>query len=110
MALNPGIILKIGGIDHVVPTLSLGALEKYQAGLAGFLAGSGGAFEGAGVVIDATFAALKRNYPDITRETVAEGIDLGSMADFATAILDIGGQKRKRLEAEASAAPVAKQE
>jgi hypothetical protein len=97
-----GITLNLGDVPHVVPPLTLGTLEALQPRLAEFLQGKNG-LAGAPVVIDAVFAALKRNYPDIERQTVADGIDVATMGDFTAAILDISGAKRKDIEAGRSA-------
>jgi hypothetical protein len=98
----PGIQIKFGDVAYVCPTLSLGALELYGEALQRLLNGEN-VMTGSIVVIDAAHAALKRNYPDITRDTVAEGVDLETITDVVTALLDFGGLKRKRLLEAASA-------
>jgi hypothetical protein len=52
-----------------------------------------------GTVIDTLHAALGRNYPDMTREEVADMIDLENMQEVMTCAMDIAGLKRKALEA-----------
>lgn len=93
-----GIPVELGGVTFIVPPLSLGALEQLQAGIAGF---TGDVFDKAQIalVIDAALAALKRNYPDITREQVAECIDVANMPEVFEAVMDVSGLKRKSLEA-----------
>lgn len=91
----PGIRMTLGGTEYIVPPLSLGAVELLSERLDSFT----GKLADAPVVVDALFAALKRNYPDITRPQVAELVDVGSMLDVIEAVMDVGGMKRKGLEA-----------
>lgn len=97
MAKYAGITLSLGGMDYILPPISLGALEQLQAGVAAF---NGDVTDGKQVstVIDSALASLKRNYPDITREQVADMIDIGNMADVFAAVMDVSGLKRKSLE------------
>lgn len=93
-----GIAVTLGGDSYVVPPLSLGAVEQLQDRI--------GAFNGdvrdkdqVATVIDAAHSALKRNYPEMTREAVADLIDLENMAEVFEAVMDVSGMKRKALEA-----------
>lgn len=93
-----GIPYTFGDSVLVIPPLSLGAMERLQERLAGM---SDDMFdpENIGTVIDTVHAALKRNYPDMTREEVADMIDLENMQEAMTCAMDISGLKRKALEA-----------
>lgn len=95
-----GIPVEIGGQTLIVPPLSLGALEQLHEPLSKFQKDSND-MSSVGVVVDATHAALKRNYPDIKREDVAEGIGLENMNDVIEAVMDVSGLKRKAKEAAA---------
>ncbi|ENT1749659.1 hypothetical protein CAA71_002200, partial [Neisseria gonorrhoeae] len=44
-------------------------------------------------------AALKRNYPDLTREEAADLIDIGNMNEVFAAVMDVSGLKRREQEA-----------
>ena len=94
-----GITLNLGGADLVLPPISLGALEQLQTRIAGF---TGDVLDAAQVttVIDAAHASLLRNYPETTREQVADMIDVGNMADIWGAVMDVSGLKRKALAEE----------
>lgn len=50
-------------------------------------------------VIDCAHAALKRNYPDLTREEAADLIDIGNMNEVFAAVMDVSGLKRREQEA-----------
>jgi hypothetical protein len=102
MEMIPGIEMKLGRETYIVPTLSLAALELYVKPLEALMAGKGG-FEAQIVVIDAAHAAIKRNYPDITRDTVAAAVDVATFAEVVSAILDVGGVNRKKIEASKAA-------
>lgn len=93
-----GIPIQFAGKEYVIPPLSLGALEQLQERIAGFT-GDIRSKEQVATVLDAAHAALKRNYPDVTREDVADWIDVANMADVFEAVMDISGLKRKSLEA-----------
>ena len=82
----------------VIPPLSLGAAEKLKDRLSALDEGTISP-EYIGTVIDSVYAALQRNYPDMTREEVADMIDLENMQEVMTCALDVGGLKRKALEA-----------
>jgi hypothetical protein len=91
-----GITLNLGGIDYVLPPISLGALEQLQSRIGSF---NGDVMDSSQIttVIDAAHASLLRNYPDITRPEVAEMIDVGNMSDVFAAVMDVSGLKRKEL-------------
>lgn len=99
-----GIPVQLGGEALVVPPLALGALEQLQDRIANFQ-GDIRDKEQIATVLDAAHAALKRNYPEITRERVAELVDLENMAEVFEAVMDVSGLKRKALEAAAGEAP-----
>lgn len=93
-----GIPLTLDGRTWTVPPLSLGALEQLQERLAQFT-GDVGAAGQISTAIDALHAALRRNYPDVTREQVAEMIGLENMAEVMEAVMDVAGLRRRELEA-----------
>lgn len=97
--LLPGIRLELGGDTFVVPPLALGDLELLQDRIVAFQA-STAPFdrESIRLAIDATHAALLRNYPEITREDVARRLDVGNMMDVMLAVLDVSGLGRAEQE------------
>lgn len=99
-----GIVVILGGISYVLPPLSLAAMEVMEKELAAFTGGTDGA--SIRTVVDAVHSALKRNYPNIERQEVAEGLDLGNMGEVMEAVMDVSGLKRKSIEAEAEAGKV----
>ena len=98
-----GIVITLGDKDYVVPPLNLGTLEIMQERLEQFRGGADK--ESIATVLDASFAALKRNYPDITREQVAEIVGLENMIELMQAIMDISGMRRKELETQGEPQP-----
>ena len=93
-----GIPLYFGDQPLIIPPLSLGALEQLQDRLANMREDMGDP-EYIGTVIDTVHAALGRNYPDMTREEVADLIDLENMQEAMACAMDVSGLKRKALEA-----------
>lgn len=98
MALIPGI--RFPGRDWIIPPLSLGDLEVLQERLSELRPGATdvGSIR---TIVDAAHAAVRRNYPDVTREQVADAVDLGNMIDVIEAVMDVAGVKRKSLEVSA---------
>ncbi|WP_018610251.1 hypothetical protein [Uliginosibacterium gangwonense] len=92
-----GIPVELGGQTYVVPPIALGALEQLQSRITNF---SGDVSDMAQVstVIDAAFSALRRNYPDLKRDEVADLIDVANMAIVFEAVMDISGLKRRSTE------------
>jgi hypothetical protein len=93
-----GVAVVLGGDTYVIPPLSLGAVEQLQDRISKFT-GDVTDRDQIATVIDAAHSALKRNYPEITRDEVADLIDLENMADVFEAVMDVSGMKRKALEA-----------
>lgn len=95
--LIPGVERTFGGEVYIIPPLSLGALQRLQGKLEA-LGQAAGPLEPAAVstVIEATYSALRRNYPDITKEKVAEDIvDVGNMHEIIACVMDVAGVKRR---------------
>lgn len=94
----PGIDVTLGGTKFLVPPLSLGSLEVFQKRLSEFT----GNLDAASVstVLDVTLAALKRNYPEMTREQLGELMDVSDMAGVMLAVMDVAGIHRKAADAE----------
>lgn len=92
-----GVPFDFGGRVLVIPPMTLGAFEQLQKRLAGM---SGDARDASGIetTIDSVHAALRRNYPDITREEVGELIDFGNMTEAMACAMDVSGLKRMSLE------------
>jgi hypothetical protein len=98
-----GITIELGGVDHIVPPLTLGSLERFQDRLEAFTGGMDR--ESINLMADVAYAALLRNYPDLTREAMLEMLDLGNTEDVFQAVMDLSGIKRKAIAAgEAQAA------
>lgn len=88
----PGISYPFPGKQLVIPPLSLGDLEQLLDRINAIVAG--GMDRGSiGTVIDATHAALRRNYPDMLREEVAGLLDLRNMRDVLNAVMSASGME-----------------
>lgn len=87
-----------GGRKYLVPPLTLGALELYQQRLGQLATQSVTDPVAVATIIDAAHIAMRRNYPDLTREQVGELIDLGNMLDLYTVLMDVSGALRREQE------------
>lgn len=98
----PGIPIVLGGTEYIVPPLNLASLEMLQDKLGKF---SGGVdADSVKTVLDATLAALRRNYPDMKRDFLAEHMDVANMSDVMKAVMDVGGLQRRAIAAGKSTA------
>lgn len=95
-----GIALNLNGEEYVIPPLALGALDQIKDKITDF--DKAPFAEQVTLTIDIATAALKRNYPDMTREKVGEIVDVGNMMQVFEAVMDVSGLKRKAQEAEAA--------
>lgn len=96
-----GIHINLGGRDLVVPPLNFKALQDLQERLASFTGDTSP--ESIQLVLDAAHAALSRNYNDVTKEFLAEYLDLENMADVMRAVMDVSGLQRKSIESSSTA-------
>lgn len=91
----PGIEIAMGGQEWLVPPLTLGQLRRLMPKvqqLAEIDASMGEAQ--VGILVEIVAAALQRNYPDVTPETVESLLDLGNAGAVLNAVLTGSGLKR----------------
>lgn len=90
---NPrGTTIHIDGLPFVFAPLSLGAVEKLLPALQGFQPND------VGTVIDVAHKSLKRNYPDITRDDVADMLYMDQLEDVMSAVMSVSGLKSKQAQ------------
>lgn len=83
---NPrGKEIKIDGRPFVFAPLSLGAIEKLLPALQTFQPSD------VSLVIDVAHKSLKRNYPDITRDDVADLIYMDQLEEVMGAVMSVSG-------------------
>jgi hypothetical protein len=88
----PGVTIVMGGIDWVVPPLTLGQLRR----LASTISAVDGADREVAIsaMIRIVTEAMSRNYPEITDEAVSELLDLGNTRDVVSAVLANSGLRQ----------------
>ena len=85
---NPrGATIKIDGQPFVFAPLSLGAVEKLLPALQGFSPND------VGTVIEVAHKSLKRNYPDITRDDVADMLYIDQLEEVMSVVMSASGLK-----------------
>jgi hypothetical protein len=94
----PGIELTLGGQAWIVPPAPLGALEQFDELLERMEDFNPMNPVWRRMIVDITFAALKRNYPEIAREDVAGMLDVANMLEVFESVMDVAGLKRKATE------------
>ena len=88
----PGVEFPFPGKVLVIPPLALGDLEQLLDRINSVMAGNLDK-DSIATVIDATHAALRRNYPDIERGEVAALLDLRNMRDALNAVMNASGME-----------------
>jgi hypothetical protein len=106
----PGAIVAMGGHDWVVPPLTLGQLRRLMPKVRQ-LSEIGAAMDETqiAVLVEIVAAALQRNYPEITVETVESLLDLGNAGHVLGVVLTGSGLKAREAspgEAAAVASPM----
>ncbi|MGY8811490.1 MAG: hypothetical protein ACKVK5_10690 [Pseudomonadales bacterium] len=100
----PGIEVPFtGGQTLTIPPLSLGALEQLLDRINAVMGGASMDVSSIGTVIDAAHAALKRNYPEMTRDQVGDLVDLANMREVLEAVMSASGLEAKPVDASGEA-------
>lgn len=90
----PGVSFPFPGKTLVIPPLSLGDLEQLLDRINNVMSGSMDK-DSIATVIDATHAALRRNYPDMDRTEVASLLDLQNMRGALDAVMSASGMEAR---------------
>lgn len=87
-----GVKIKMAGTDYIVPPLSFKHLRKLQPKLTllGNIIGVP-SDEQMEAVTELVHAALSRNYPEMTPDSVEELIDLSNLSTIMNAIMGVSG-------------------
>jgi hypothetical protein len=101
----PGIMVSMGGQQWTVPPLTLGQLRRLMPKVRQLTEiGAQMGETQIGVLTEIVAAALQRNYPDMTAETVENLLDLGNAGAVLNAVLTGSGLKaQERSPGEAGA-------
>lgn len=90
-----GVEVELGGQLFTVPPLSLGQLEEHEDVIATLSQVDGESmFASFYKAIPFMHAAFSRNYPEMTREQLAELIDFNSFNEVLQAVMNASGLKR----------------
>lgn len=103
-----GATITLRGTEYVVPSLSFAEVRRFKAdgtldklpwngaAILAALEPGGPGYERMDAAVTVVYAALKWNYPDITRETVDAALDLGNLETAMAAVLGASGLLRKK--------------
>jgi hypothetical protein len=80
-----GEAVDLGGVQYVLPPMSLGSVERFHARIDAYLGKT--ETQPVGLMIDVIHSALLRNYPDLTREQVAEMVDISNVGQVFNKLL-----------------------
>lgn len=88
----PGVAFPFPGKTLVIPPMALGDLEQLLERINNVMAGRMD-MDSIATIIDATHAALRRNYPDMGRAEVASLLDLQNMRAALDAVMSASGME-----------------
>ncbi|MEW6563318.1 MAG: hypothetical protein AB1400_08835 [Pseudomonadota bacterium] len=88
-----GVSIRMGGKEWVVPPLTFRALRNLRHDIQA-LAESSGALPGDEAmdgIIEIVHTAMKRNYPELTRDEIEDMLDIANMQHVIAAIMGASG-------------------
>lgn len=102
----PGVAVAMGGEDWLVPPLTLGQLRRLMPKVRELteIGASMGETQ-IGVLVEIVTAALQRNYPEVTADSVENLLDLGNASAVLNAVLTGSGLKPGGIPSGEAAAP-----
>ena len=93
----PGVMVAMGGQQWTIPPLTLGQLRRLMPKVQQLAEiGSQMGDTQIGVLVEIVAAALQRNYPDMSVETVENLLDLGNAGAVLNAVLTGSGLRSRR--------------
>ncbi|MDP3650524.1 MAG: hypothetical protein Q8R67_02465 [Rhodoferax sp.] len=91
-----GVDVLLGGVIYILPPCSLATLKRHTKGIDAMQRSSFDFSEASvDTILNLVFEALRRNYPDITPEFVAEHLGLDMVMETFQAAMDVSGLMRK---------------
>lgn len=99
-----GVDVKLDGVVYTLPPCSLATLKRHAKGIDMQKRNFDFSESSVDTIISLVFEALRRNYPDITPEFVAEHLGLDLVMETFQAAMDVSGLMRKSKAAATSTA------
>lgn len=88
----PGVTIEMGGREFIVPPLTLGQLRRLLPKVRQMTeVGASMGEEQIETLCEIVAAAMRRNYPEITEDAVADLLDLGNASGVLSAVLTGSG-------------------
>jgi len=95
-----GLIIKIGEVDRTVPPLKLKDLRRLGPKLKELREIDGVPNdEQYETILDVIGSALRRNYPDMSRDVIDDVIDTANMLPLLNAVMNVSGLEKTKGEA-----------
>jgi hypothetical protein len=86
-----GMKIRMGGVEYEVPPLNFNSLKKLTGKLRDFKVDGIPTPEQMDVIIEVVFLAMRRNYPEMTQETLGDLIDMGNAFTIFQAVMGQSG-------------------
>jgi hypothetical protein len=87
----PGIEIELGGEKFTVPPLNFRALREHMDTIAGMTTGLPLSSEQLDKSVALILTAIRRNYPELTRDALEERLDMANIKIVLPAILGASG-------------------
>ena len=100
-ALLPGLPVTLGGVAYTMPSINARAAKAYWPRVEAMQ--NGNEPDPLGLVAEMVHACLLRNYPEITFDTVQDGVDMDNLDELSAKVFGKGAF-RKWCDAQASEA------
>ena len=86
-----GTVIKLGEKEYLAPPLNLKSMRVLLPRIQQISSTALPTADDLGTITDTMHASLLRNYPDISKETVEEGLDMGNIGQAMQAVLGASG-------------------
>lgn len=94
-----GVTVTLGRNDYVIPPLNFRMLQEMGDQIA--IVNAGGSYikdvQTRDAFIEVIYASIKRNYPNVSRDEVIDGLDVTNAREAMLSLLGISGFERKEV-------------
>lgn len=91
MIKHKGTVINLGDKDYTFAPLTLGSIELLQEKLSKI--DSNFSLKDVSIIIEVAHRSLVRNYPEITREEVADLVDISNMQEIFMTVMNMSEMK-----------------
>lgn len=98
MTEHEGVNIQLGKKNYIIPALSIKSIRRLRNDIDKIAGKNITSDESIDAVLNIIHEAIKRNYPDITKEHLEDVVDLGNMNLIIEIVLNQSGLTKTRVE------------